>query len=187
MENTIKIDTFPITEDMYQLKSIDIINSNFLSLKKWHDIFAKFCKLNDDYGRNNIRLYFENVTSIETADLKTDHIQSIDKYEPHGVTGEPNRLFEMSRDILKWKSFVVNKDGMCMPTEAIHKIDTADDLVKIQQDLDYPGRWANGLIYIILNARNEPSEIRLSDANSIMLWPAEAVTLLQFEGIWFKM
>ena len=186
MKNTIKIDAFPVTEDMYQLKSIDIINSNFLSLKKWHDTFSKFCKLNDDYGRNNIRLYFENVTSIETADLKTDHIQSIDKYEPYGATGEPNRLFEMSRDTLKWKSFVVNKDGMCMPTEAIHKIDTEDDLVKINQDLSDPGRWVNGLIYVILNARNEPSEIRLSNATSVTLRPADAVTLLQFEGIWFK-
>ena len=186
MLNTINIDTFPITEDMYQLKSIDIINSNFLSIQKWHNIYENFCKINDDYGVDNIRLSFENITSIESADIKTDHIQSIDEYEPYGTTGEPSRMFEMSRDVFKWKSFILNRDGMCMPIEAIHKISSNNDISQVNNDLSDPGRWANGLIYIVLNSMSNNVTINLSNQRHILIEPGGAVTLMQYEGIWYK-
>lgn len=186
MLNTINIDTFPITEDMYQLKSIDIINSNFLSIQKWHNIYDNFCKINDDYGTNNIRLSFENITSIESSDIKTDHIQSIDEYEPYGTAGEPSRLFEISRDVFKWKSFVLNSDGMCMPIEAIHKISDNNDISQINNDLSNPGRWANGLIYIVLNTMNITVAIHLSDQRRVGIEPNGAATLMQYEGVWYK-
>lgn len=184
MDNSVKIDTFPITEDMYQLKSINIINSNFLSLKKWHDEFDAFCKLNKDTNRT--RLYLEDVTRIDTEDLKVNHIQSIDTYNPSGTTGEEvNRLFEISRDVFRYKGFVIDQDGMSIPNECIYNIKNEESLRILNDKLRNPGRYCNGLVLIVLNSSSLYASISLSDSKIIFLSQGDSAILMQHEGSWF--
>lgn len=185
MENSIKIDTFPITGDMYQLKSIDIINSNFLSLKKWHDAFDVFCKLDNTTG--DTRLYIEGASCIDTEDLKVNHIQSKEEYNPSGSTHtEYNRLFEISKNIFKWKGFIVDDDGITLPMECIHPIDDGyNSIERLNTQLKNAGSYANGLIWIILNVSSDYVFVSISNHNSIGLNPGDAMTIICYEGSWF--
>lgn len=184
MENTIDIKTFPITEDMYQLKSIDIINSNFVYLKNWHDEYKEFCKMNDENSDGKTRLYFENVTSMESDDIKTSHIQSIEDYNPSGVTNESSKLFEISGDLFKWKSFIIDSDGMTLPTSLIHPIYASNDVVNIEDDIKEAGKYVNGFIYIIVNCSSVSYNVTIN-SKYVACDSGKGLTLLQWEGSWY--
>lgn len=184
MENNIKINVFPITEDMYQLKSIDIINSNFLSLKKWHDTFDDFCKLNTE--AQVTRFYIENATAIDTDDLTVDHIRSRQEYNPEGaLIGEHNWTFEISPDMFKYKNFIIDSEGMSLPLENIMCIKDDQDVDTLIEMINTPGKYANGTVKIVLNATGEAINISNIDGTLISVFNGEGRTLLQNEGHWF--
>lgn len=188
MENNIHIDTFPITEDMYQLKSIDIINSNFLSIKKWHDAFDDFCKLNTEAGLT--RLYIEKATSIESDDVKTDHIMSKAVYEPSGTVQNDadSPMFEISGTAFRYKGFIIDADGIHLPLECAVAVKDDHDLEVLNADLAIPGKYANMFIRIILNATSQDIEIQnIGNNEARTLGPRESITIMHYEGFWYAL